>query len=384
MAQIHHFSTPGQLIEQALEAREWTKKTLSLVVGVDEAALSRVISAKRPLTAELALAIEEVLGVPAEDLLELQKKFDLAQARLAATPDPGRKSRVQLFGDLKVNHLIKRGWLDVSDEKDLTAIEQAVRKFFGKPMSEIEGFAHAAKKTDANGDATLSQIAWMYRVRQLAQSMPVAAYSRDRLTAAVDILKTKLADPQQIEEVPAVLAAAGVRLVVVESLPSAKIDGVCLWLDDSQPVIGLSARFDRIDNFWFVLRHEIEHVLNGDGKDDPVGVLDTDLVGKRAGQDQGLPVCEILANQAAANFCVDGKAMDAFFEENNPYFSERRLLEFAAALQIHPGIVAGQLQNRTQRYDRFRAHLTKVRAHLVKSAVIDGWGNVPHTHQRKE
>jgi len=34
-----------------------------------------------------------------------------------------------------------------------------------------------------------------------------------------------------------------------------------LWLDDKSPVIALSMRFDRIDNFWFVLRHELEHVL---------------------------------------------------------------------------------------------------------------------------
>jgi HTH-type transcriptional regulator/antitoxin HigA len=376
--ELDNFSTPGQLVEQALEAREWTKKTLSLVIGVDEAALSRVLSAKRPLTAELALAIEEVLEVSAEDLLELQKKFDLAQARLAATPDPGRKSRVKLFGDLKVNHLIRRGWLDVNDDKNLTDIEHAVLKFFGRPVSEIEQFAHAAKKTDATSDATLSQIAWMYRVRQLARQMHVPAYSREQLEIATKLLKTKLADPQQIEEVPAVLATAGVRLVVVESLPAAKIDGVCLWLDDSQPVIGLSARFDRIDNFWFVLRHEIEHVLNEDGKGHPVGVLDTDLVGKRAGEDQGLPPCEVQANHAAANFCVDSRAMDEFFEEHNPYFSERKLLEFASALQVHPGIVAGQLQKRTERYDRFRGHLAKVRAHLVMSAVTDGWGNIPH------
>lgn len=378
--QLDHFSTPGQLVEQALEAREWTKKTLALVVGVDEAALSRVVSAKRPMTAELALAIEEVLGVSAEHLLDLQKKFDLAQARLAATPDPGRKRRIKLFGDLKVNQLIKRGWLDVSDEKDLTAIEQAVQQFFGRPVSEVEKFAHAAKKTDVDGDATLTQIAWMYRVRQLAQRMQVADYSRDRLMTVVQVLRSRLADPQDIESVPALLAEAGVRLVVVESLPTAKIDGVCLWIDDHQPVIGLSARFDRIDNFWFVLRHEIEHVLNGDGKDDPVGVLDTDLVGKRAGEDQCLSSSEILANHAAANFCVDGRAMDAFFEENNPYFSERKLLEFADTIKVHPGIVAGQLQNRTGRYERFRGHLVKVRAHLVKSAVTDGWGNIPHPH----
>ncbi len=66
---------------------------------------------------------------------------------------------------------------------------------------------------------------------------------------------------------PRILAECGVRLIIVEGLPNAKIDGVCFWLDKVSPVIGLSLRFDQIDNFWFVIRHEIEHVLNKDGQD---------------------------------------------------------------------------------------------------------------------
>ncbi len=31
----------------------------------------------------------------------------------------------------------------------------------------------------------------------------------------------------------------------------------------------MSLRFDRIDNFWFVLRHELEHVIQGHGRNCP-------------------------------------------------------------------------------------------------------------------
>ena len=62
----------------------------------------------------------------------------------------------------------------------------------------------------------------------------------------------------------------GVRYIIVEGLPGGKIDGVCFWLDPRSPVIGMSLRFDRIDNFWLVLRHEIEHVLCGHGKSEPI------------------------------------------------------------------------------------------------------------------
>jgi len=69
----------------------------------------------------------------------------------------------------------------------------------------------------------------------------------------------------EARKVPRILAEHGIRFLIVESLPSAKIDGVCFWLNDVSPVVALSMRFDRIDNFWFVLRHELEHVVQRHG-----------------------------------------------------------------------------------------------------------------------
>jgi HTH-type transcriptional regulator/antitoxin HigA len=234
---IDAFNTPGQLIERLLKERDWTKKTLALVVGMDEAALNRVLTAKRPLTAEVALMIEEVLpGALAEDLMALQQKYDLAQARLAVMPDQRRQTRAALFGDLKVNHLLKRGWLDVRDEKDVTAIERSVHQFFGRPFAEVMQMGHAAKKSDASADATASQIAWIWRVRQLGLQIKAPKYSTQKLSSQLPALRTLMSSPAEIEKVPGVLLDAGVRLVVVESLPSAKIDGVCLWLTGDRTV----------------------------------------------------------------------------------------------------------------------------------------------------
>ena len=78
-----NFKTPGQLMEWLLAERGWTKKVLGIVLEMDEAGLSRIISGKRPLSAELAVALEEVFEVPAESFMTLQKSFELAQARIA-------------------------------------------------------------------------------------------------------------------------------------------------------------------------------------------------------------------------------------------------------------------------------------------------------------
>ena len=150
-----NFKTPGQLIEWLLAERGWSKKVLSIVLAMDEAGLSRVISSKRPLSAELAVALEEVFEVPAERFMALQKSFELAQARIAAQPDPKRATRAKLFGGLPVNEMIKRGWLLAENSKDIPAVEKALHDFFHVESSEeIEALPHAAKQADPLSDPT--------------------------------------------------------------------------------------------------------------------------------------------------------------------------------------------------------------------------------------
>ncbi len=366
---------PGQLIMELLDKRGWSQRTLAVVLERDDSTVNKIIAGKGAVTTETALALEDVFGVPAERFLELQKKYDLAVARIAARPDKGRATRAALFGDLPISAMVKRGWIAASDAQDLKAVEAGLVKFFGvESSSEIEILPHAARKTMVNTDPTPAQLAWLYRVRAIAEELLVPRYSVGVLEQALPKLHALMVAPEEARKVPRILAEAGIRFVIVESLPSAKIDGVCFWLDDHSPVIGVSMRHDRIDNFWFVLRHEIEHVRLGHGK--AAMILDTDLEGERAGTGMDVSEEERAANSAAQEFCAPRAKMDAFVARKAPFFSESDLIGFARILGVHPGIVAGQLQYRTGRYDRFRQHLANIRSHVRTGAAVDGWGDI--------
>jgi HTH-type transcriptional regulator/antitoxin HigA len=369
------FRTPGQYIDALLEARGWSKRVLAVILGVDDSSINRLASDKRPVDAAMAVSLEEIFEVPAENFLDLQKSFDLAKARISARPDPGRATRAHLFGGLPVTEMIKRGWLDADDARDVQSVENALAKFFkAQTPDEIEVLPHAAKKTLVHGDPTPVQIAWLYRVREIASEMLVPKYSPQMGKLAVGKLAALLAAAEEARKVPKILAECGIRFVLVESLTSAKIDGVCMWLNDHSPVIGMTLRHDRLDNFWFVLRHELEHVLQGHGKD--AIILDAELEGERAGTGETVSEEERIANAAASDFCVPRKKMDSFIARKAPFFAERDLLGFAKTLNVHPGLIAGQLQHRTGRYDRFRAHLVKVRSIVTPGAMVDGWGDI--------
>lgn len=368
------FRTPGQLLAALLKERGWTQRVLAIVLELDEARVNKVVTDKRSVDAELAVALEDVFAVPAERFLQLQAEFDLARARITSRPDPRRARRAALYGGLPVNEMIKRGWLEAKDIRDLAKVEKELCRFFEvDEVDQIEVLPHAAKKTEVSAQATPAQLAWLYRVRQIASEMLVARYSAAALTKAIVQLQTLVRSAEEVRKVPRILAESGVRFAIVESLPGAKIDGACFWLDPQSPVVGMSLRHDRIDNFWFVLRHELEHVLQSHGQDRII--LDIELEGERAGQN-AVELEERVANLAASEFCVPKKALDAFVARKAPFFSDVDLRGFAATLQVHPGLVAGQLQHRTGRYNLFRDHLVKVRSLIASSALVDGWGDV--------
>lgn len=372
---MSEFKTPGQLIESLLNERGWSQRTLAVILGKGEAAINKIILGKQSLDAETALLLEEVFEVEAKQFLALQRDFDLAIARASARPDPMRANRAHIFGGLPVGEMSKRGWLGPVNIRDTKQVESALADFFGaQSAGEIEFLPHAARKTMVNTEATPVQLAWLYRVRSMAAEMLVPPYSQDKLDEAIQELRKLLVSSENVRLVPRILERAGIRFVVVESLPAAKIDGVCFWLDDRSPVIGMSLRHDRNDNFWFVLRHELEHVRLGHGKTHMI--LDAELDGERAGQGPDVPEEERLANKAGAEFCVPQAQMKAFVDRKAPFFSERDMVGFARSIGVHPGLVAGQLQHITGRYERFRQHLEKVRTHIVATAYADGWGNV--------
>jgi HTH-type transcriptional regulator/antitoxin HigA len=358
-----------------LDDRGWTQRTLSVVLAVSEATINRIVGNKQPIDGELAIVLEEVFGVPAEQFLSLQKNLDLAQARIVVNPDPGRAVRALLYGDLPVAEMIKRGWITAANVRDAKKVEAGLMRFFEvNRLDDIEILPHAAKKTEVNTAPTPAQLAWLYRVKQMASEMLTAPYSPQAVKAAVGKLRASMLAAEDVARVPRIMLECGIRFVIVESLANAKIDGVCFWLNERSPVIGMSIRYDRIDNFWFVLRHEIEHVLQLHGR--TKWMLDTELEGDRAGTGDGVAAEERIANAAAQEFCVPATSMEAFVARKAPFFAERDLIAFARILKVHPGIVAGQLQRKTGRYDRFRDHLAKVRSLISPNAIKDGWGDV--------
>ena len=359
---------PGSFIAEELEARGWLQADLAYILGMDVSQLNRLIKGQTDITPDSAVALGDAFDMPAEFFMNLQKMYDLRKARKA---DPGVRTRASWLSVFPVREMIKRGWIE---DAEPALLDLQMMRFFGKNrveeipfVSDAPVFAHAAKKTGYE-DLTAIQYVWLNRVRKVAEPMECPLYSEEALRASLGTIREHMLIKNDLIQIPAILRKCGVRFVLVEHLPASKIDGVCVWLN-GQPVIGLTLRLDRLDNFCFVLRHEIEHVLNGDGKEATFAPVDSDL-----GADDLEVDCERVANDVAADFCVPRALLDSFIARKSPFISENDMLKFAARVEIHPAVVVGQIQNRTQKYNWLRKYQTPIREYLMGWEFKDGWG----------
>lgn len=359
---------PGFYIREEMEARGWLQRDLAFILGCPEQALNMILREKRGISADMAKALGEAFDVPAEFFANLQQVYDLSRAR---TPDPSVAIRRNMQSTYPVREMIRRGWIELSDA---AMLESQLVRFFEVPSPEaIPYMPHAAKKSQyEERDILPVQLAWLFRTRQIAKSISVPRYSQNALQKAVRDLEELLHAPEETRHVPRILMECGVRYILVEKLPNVRIDGVCFWLDDDSPVIGMSLKEDRIDNFWFVLRHEIEHVLNRHGQDHEI--IDAELDGESASTAISVSAEERIANAAAADFCAPSSRLDSFIRRKHPFYYEKDVVALARVLGRHPGIVIGQLRRRLNRYDYLTRYLVKVRQFVVTGAIADGWG----------
>ena len=74
---------PGEMIKDELRERKLTQKQLALETGIKPSVLSETINGKRPVSKNVALALEQALGIPADVWMNLQTQFDLDSVRIA-------------------------------------------------------------------------------------------------------------------------------------------------------------------------------------------------------------------------------------------------------------------------------------------------------------
>src|SRR5512146_1158303 len=166
--------SPGEYLSDELEARGWSQTDLAEILGRPAPVVNQIIKGKRSITPEIAKELGAALGTSAMLWLNLEAAYRLHHYE---EPTPTRIARhARLREKFPVSEMVRRRWIEPSD--DPAVLEGQVLRFFGiSQIEETPRLAHAAKRTGYPGTINGAQRAWLFRVKQLAQAIPVKPYS---------------------------------------------------------------------------------------------------------------------------------------------------------------------------------------------------------------
>jgi HTH-type transcriptional regulator/antitoxin HigA len=297
--------------------------------------VSEVMNGKRPLTLKMIRALHTGLKIPLEVLLQEPKAEDV----------PTEDVQWERF---PVIEMAKRGWFREFRKKPGKARESAeklMRSFLGR--TDSYALAPGLLKQHIRSGSEMDEYAlaaWRARVLQLASEQSKDTFSAEKLVADLRPLVqlSYLADgPRLAQEY---LAKCGVALVVLGHLPRTHLDGAALMSPDGHPVVALTLRHDRLDNFWFTLLHELGHVVLHLVSAAEPGMFVDDLSPGTIDLEQ----VEKEADTFAAETLIPEAEWREFAQAED--FSPRSADLFADTLRISPAIVAGRIRRETGNY----------------------------------
>lgn len=296
--------------------------------------VSEVLNGKRPLTVQMIRALSLGLGLSADTLVGL-----CANRAKVANEVEWRK--------FPAKEMVERGWIEKISKDAKSCAEQTVKGFIENAGLR---FSAASFKRSLAGEADspttrYALYAWLARVVYSARARKshLGKFDRNVLSATFlrDIARLSWSEKGPLLAVE-YLEKHGIAVVIERQLRGTLLDGAAIQDYDEVPIIGLTLRHDRLDNFWFTLLHEVAHVWR---HVEPnlafVDNLDASSEDRR----------EAEANRLAQEAFIPRliwRRSEAF---TNP--SKESIDKLSRELKIHPAIIAGRLRRDTGNYQQF-------------------------------
>ena len=325
---------PIAAIEFRMDQAGLNQRDLIPFIG-SRAKVSEVLSGKRDITMSMARALHKHLGIPADALIQepgagLDPTFDEIDPRRFPLKPMAKLGWIEDVPDLidRAEELIS-GLIDRAGGREIAAAATYYRKNDNRRINA---------KTDP-----YALMAWCWQTLATANNdPPKVRYESGNITPRLLRAIATLSASEENGPLGAknVLEAHGIALVVLPHLSRTHLDGAALRLAEGRPVIGLTLRYDRIDNFWFCLLHELAHVACHMDERDESFVDDMRLPSDDAR--------EFEADEWAQEALIPRSAWDASDVQTTP--TAMNVIDLANEVGVHPAIVAGRVRYERNNY----------------------------------
>jgi HTH-type transcriptional regulator/antitoxin HigA len=327
---------PREAIKFRMEQAGLSRKDLAPYLG-GKSKVSEILSGKRDLTLSAVRALHKHLGIPAEVLIR-QEQESLPASLMDL--DFGRFP----IEEMEKHDAFKAYPGNATRDRAAEAVRWLMERSGGLDALAAGFRTTAGMRVKAKLDR-YALLGWSLQVLANArETSPGVAFSPKALSKE---FVHKLVGLSVLDDGPRnaqrLLSKVGVCLVAVSHLKHTYLDGAVFLVDVVRPVIGLTLRYDRLDNFWFVLFHELGHLVRGHLTKKRSWIVD----------DLDLPQNDSPDELEADEFAGTALLPPDFDLHLNKQLSIASIVLYATERTISPAIVAGRIQHERKDYRSF-------------------------------
>lgn len=321
-------SDPIESIKLRLEQLGLKDKDLAQYLG-SASRVSEILSGKRPLTVSMIKNLEDGLGISASLLVgsAAEKKNKRWSTKTLKT-----MARRGYFGDENV---------DLAPESILKM--GLLRNVFNPSLSPIPSLLRQSNYRDVSNVDRFHMDAWSNKVIQLGMdeinrsNLPKFNQSKINHEIIGNLFKLSTETDGPVKVINE-LKTLGIMVVIEPELPNTKLDGATFFTE-TNPIIGLTLRLSRLDNYWFTLAHELSHILlHNDSRH-------TAFLDRLFGGGEIVSLAEKEADDLAASLLIP----DDEWRKSPLRFASTPMLvkKFADNIGVHESVVAGRIRHDT-------------------------------------
>jgi len=329
--------SPLEAIKFRMEQANLTPADLLPYIG-SRSRVSEILSGKRQLSIDMIRALSEGLGIPAKVLLK--------------KPDVAEDSEYQNWDNRLVAEMTSRGYFGSESLKKLSKAE-LLKNFFLPVASPVQivGMLRKSNYRSSPLSDRRALAAWAGCV--LKKSKEIKTLNKYKhgivdLSFMQDLAKlsVKVDGPILAQDY---LKKYGIVLVIEPHFSKTYLDGAAILINKDNPVIGLTLRHDRLDNFWFTLMHELAHIARH--YDTGINLFYDEI--------EGVKALELDEKEKEADTLAEEVLLPTAKWEVSPARlipSSMAANSLAKELGVHVAIIAGQIRHKGNKY----AYLNKI------------------------
>ena len=248
--------SPGEILEETLDARCIQKTDFALRTGLSQKTIYGIIAGKAPVSPETALALERVLGTPAEVWLNLQATYDAFVARKKASIRTAEE--ISWAKSFPLKDLEKIGMIDSSQDSVENGLRffgvasiDAWKKIYGKRIERLTKSLGAKERLYSN-------LTWFRMVEIKAAEIETDPFDETKYKRCLSRFeKSDKQDPYRlIDTISNDCRQSGVALVLAPKLGRANIKGAAFWQTPSKRVIAIGVRDNNNNQSWLKFLNE--------------------------------------------------------------------------------------------------------------------------------